>query len=73
MSLLLDTNVLSELRKGPKADAKVLKWAKANAQRTMPTVDCYLAATALEHNLIIVTRNTSDFTNCGATVVNPWL
>lgn len=26
MSLLLDTNVVSELRKGPRADAKLLSW-----------------------------------------------
>jgi len=31
MAFLIDTNVLSELRKGPKADPKVRKWAVATA------------------------------------------
>lgn len=30
MAFLLDTNVLSELRKGSKCDPKVRKWARAN-------------------------------------------
>jgi len=34
--------------------------------------DAYLAATALEHKLVLATRNTSDFTGTGVTLVNPW-
>jgi predicted nucleic acid-binding protein len=36
------------------------------------TADGFIAATALEHDLAIVTRNTRDFANCGAAVVSPW-
>ena len=136
MAYLLDTNVLSELRKGPKANDKVRKWARAHAscrhcissvsigeirkgiellrlrspeqcpaferwlaniksefagqvlditeeiaerwgilmaKRPRPAVDGLLAATALEHSLAIVTRNTADFADCGVVVINPWV
>jgi predicted nucleic acid-binding protein len=31
-----------------------------------------IAATALEHELTLVTRNVKDFTGLGAEVFNPW-
>ena len=40
--------------------------------RVSPIVDSLLAATALEYNLTIVTRNTADFAETGATVLNVW-
>lgn len=131
---LLDTNVLSELRRGPKCHRKVRAWAKANvgkehfisvlslgeirrgieslrrkapdqskvfeqwldkllvhyeeailpiteeiadrwgrinAEKTLPVVDGLIAATALENNLTVVTRNLADFDSVAPTV-NPW-
>jgi predicted nucleic acid-binding protein len=38
----------------------------------LAVVDGLLAATALEHNLTLVTRNVEDFTDRGVTVLNPW-
>jgi len=35
-------------------------------------IDALLAATALQHNLTIVSRNVSDFSIVGLAVVNPW-
>lgn len=37
-----------------------------------PTTDAQLAATALGHDLIFVTRNLKDFRFQGLAVVNPW-
>jgi len=37
-----------------------------------PDRDAMIAATALEHGFCIVTRNISDFANCGVTLLNPW-
>lgn len=34
--------------------------------------DAYLAATALEHKLMFVTRNVADFIDTGVQIVNPW-
>ena len=135
MRWLLDTNVLSELRKGTRGDPAVRRWFKAQsnaehftsvlvlgeirrgielkrrrdpkgaaaldtwasrletdfASRILP-VDAavadrwgrltesdalpagagLLAATALVHDLIVVTRNVGDFARSGVQVVNPF-
>ena len=135
MSFLLDTNVLSELRKGNKGEPKVRKWMASVASakhfisvlslgeirkgiellrkkspthcpaferwllqiqtdydkniltiteevaerwgrlmaiQTFPVVDSYIAATALEYDLTVVTRNTADFVRSGVKLLNPW-
>jgi predicted nucleic acid-binding protein len=36
------------------------------------TADGLVAATALEHDLTVVTRNVKDFDQLGVTVFNPW-
>lgn len=38
-----------------------------------PERDALIAATALVHGLIVVTRNTADFEPMGVTMLNPWL
>ena len=40
--------------------------------RPVPVIDGLLAATALHHNLTLVTRNASDVAATGALVMNPW-
>jgi toxin FitB len=40
--------------------------------RPMPIVDSLIAATALQHDLILVTRNGSDFAHTGVKVLSPW-
>jgi len=135
---LLDTNVISELRKSKsgRADLNVLKWANSVSAAAMfisvitvleietgilqierkdpaqgdllrswlntqvlPTFterilpvdiavaqccaklhvpdprsdrDALIAATALVHQLTVVTRNSSDFTTTGVEILNPW-
>lgn len=34
--------------------------------------DAIIAATALVHRMTVVTRNTTDFAACGASLLNPW-
>jgi len=56
-------------------DAKVAdRWGRvqAGAGRTLPVIDGLLAATALEHDLALVTRNTRDFTGLGVRLIDPW-
>lgn len=40
--------------------------------RVLPQWDSLIAATALEHNLTIITRNVGDFEDTGAKVLNVW-
>jgi toxin FitB len=50
-------------------------WLTAEAERKgrpLAAVDGLLAATALEHNLTIVSRNTSDFAHTHVPILNPW-
>ena len=44
----------------------------ARAGRPVPAIDSLLAATALHHELRLVTRNVDDFLFAGLEVINPW-
>jgi predicted nucleic acid-binding protein len=134
---LLDTNVVSEIRKGLKANENVITWAKQvspaslflsvisileletgilQKERQDPTQgailrtwlnahvlpafseriisidtaiaqrcaklhipdrrydrDALIAATALMHGFVVVTRNSKDFVETGVELLNPWL
>ncbi|MFP4317321.1 MAG: type II toxin-antitoxin system VapC family toxin [Desulfovibrionales bacterium] len=50
------------------------RWGRvlAQARRPMPSIDSLLAATALHHELRLVTRNVHDFRYPGLEVINPW-
>ena len=43
-----------------------------NADHPMALMDSLIVATLLQNNLILVTRNVSDFLPCGVQVINPW-
>ena len=57
-------------------DAKVAdRWGRmvAAAGRPLPAIDSLLAATALAHDLILVTRNVKDFAGLPLQIINPWI
>jgi predicted nucleic acid-binding protein len=61
----------------PVTEAVAERWAHlagAAKQRglALAVVDGVIAATAIEHDLTIVTRNVKDFTGLGVSVLNPW-
>jgi predicted nucleic acid-binding protein len=47
-------------------------WGRMGIKRTLPLVDSVLAATALAHDLTLVTRNTKDIQNTGVRYLNPF-
>ncbi|MBZ9994839.1 type II toxin-antitoxin system VapC family toxin [Mesorhizobium sp. BH1-1-4] len=49
-----------------------LAWGRITAGRTQGSADMLIAATALVHDLVMVTRNVADFEDMGVTVLNPW-
>lgn len=54
-------------------DAAVAEtWGRISALRSVPVVDALLAATALVHDLVLVTRNTADVEGLGVQVLNPF-
>ena len=70
---LLDTNVVSELRKAKagKADKSLTAWA-ASVSPGSAERDALIAATALVHSMTVVTRNVADFEPTGVQILNPW-
>ena len=46
--------------------------AAAAKGKPLPVIDALLAATALHHDLMLVTRNGSDVAASGVVILNPW-
>lgn len=51
------------------------RWGRlqGDAGRTLPAIDGLLAATALQHDLTLVTRNVKDFHGLNLSIVSPWV
>jgi len=50
------------------------KWGTISAHVAIPPIDGLIGASALVHNLTLVTRNTKDFSSIpGIKLINPWL
>ena len=62
----------------PVDNAIVRRWGAISGETKRQTghspsvIDTLLAATAIEHNLFLATRNTKDVRHSGAAVFNPW-
>jgi predicted nucleic acid-binding protein len=62
----------------PVSDQVIRRWGTISGRvrrdtgHPPPVIDTLLAATALEHDVYLVTRNTRDVQHCGAVVFNPW-
>lgn len=47
--------------------------AAMNVPDRRPDRDAWIAATAAEHRMTVVTRNIADFQPTGVSVLNPWM
>lgn len=47
-------------------------WGELSANRSLPVIDTLIAATAISHDLTLVTRNTRDVESTGVPLVDPW-
>jgi len=56
----------------PVTDQIAVEWGRIAALRPRGDIDGLMAATAIVHDLILVTRNEKDFDDTGASVINPW-
>ncbi len=55
----------------------MLLWGSLTARmeasgQPMSVIDSLIVATALQHNLVIATRNVADYLPCGVQLINPW-
>jgi len=48
------------------------RWGELNVPDPLPVIDGLLAATALEHDLVLVTRNIRDVDRTGVRLLNPF-
>ena len=48
------------------------KWGHLGLQQPVPVFDAFLAATALAHDLVVVSRDEAGFRNTGVRVINPF-
>lgn len=80
-ALFLSVVSFGEMRKGieimapGKKRSELEGWLDRDIQlrgQPISVPDARIAATALEHGLTVVTRNSKDFTLPGITVFNPW-
>lgn len=49
------------------------EWGRLNAGRPLPAVDGLMAATAVVHDLTLVTRNVRDVEGTGARTLDPFV
>lgn len=72
-----DIDLWFEERILPVTRAIAERWGVIDGERQLQgrplnTADGLIAATALEHDLSLVTRNVRDYDDFGLTIVNPW-
>jgi toxin FitB len=56
----------------PITDQIAIEWGRIAALRPRGDADGLIVATAIVHDLMLVTRNVSDFDDTRASVINPW-
>jgi predicted nucleic acid-binding protein len=57
----------------PVTEAIANRWGYINSGDPLPIIDSLLAATAIEHNLTLVTRNVRDVERSGVKLLNPFI
>jgi toxin FitB len=56
----------------PIGDEVAMEWGRLAAMRPQGDADGLIAATAIVHDLTLVTRNVADFDDLGVALLNPW-
>jgi predicted nucleic acid-binding protein len=48
------------------------QWGRLGLRQPVPILDAFLAATALVHDLTVISRDEDGFRNTGVTIINPF-
>ncbi len=56
----------------PITDTIAIEWGRIAALRPRGDVDGLIAATAIVHDLVLVTRNVADFGDLRVSIADPW-
>jgi predicted nucleic acid-binding protein len=56
----------------PITDRIALEWGRLAALRPRAMADGLIAATAIIHSKVLVTRNVTDFADTGVQIIDPW-
>jgi predicted nucleic acid-binding protein len=56
----------------PVGAAAATRWGELSAGRSLPVIDTLIAATAISHDLTLVTRNTRDVESTSVPLIDPW-
>jgi toxin FitB len=56
----------------PVSAAVAERWGRLNAAQPLPVIDGLLAATAIEHDLTFVTRESRTLSASGVRLLDPW-
>lgn len=56
----------------PVTDKIAMEWGRIAAIRSRGDIDGLIAATAIVHDLILVTRRGAEFEDTGASTIDPW-
>lgn len=71
----IEENYAANILGFERATARVWGQLTALAQKqgkTLSFMDSMIAATAIQHQMSVVTRNTADFQYCNVPLINPW-
>jgi len=56
----------------PVSTAVALRWGRLGIPDPLPVADALIAATGLEHDLVVVSRNVGDIERSGVECLNPF-
>ncbi|MFT4242659.1 MAG: type II toxin-antitoxin system VapC family toxin [Acidovorax sp.] len=68
----LTQNLLSHMQEIPLAEAVIVQTIQLREQHRIKLPDAIIAASALAHGRVLMTRNGGDFAACGVQLLDPW-
>lgn len=65
-------SLLEQMQEIPLAEAVIVQTIQLRELHRVKLPDAIIAASALAHDLVLMTRNVGDFSACGVRLLDPW-